>query len=875
MQINYSPLISSKQTSKQKTEPEKSLNLQTNPHVGFAAKTMPAAENLRAYYLVPQNISFGRGEHREYGATVTNNKARFAVYASKADTVELEIRKLNADDPVLKSWWKDTGKSHGEVHFKIDEKEITFKKDRNDNFSIVLPMEKDADDKYSTEINLHELNKTLKEKALISNDIKPAEIMYRYNINNEGAKDPCSESQPFDTLGWSKVVDCYKPLSDSAYEAKKTAATLRTDPVELAKTLADMRIYKIHVGTFTKGGKVEGHSKVDDKPIRYMMDEKDPTKYLLDEKDNKVEAGTYKATKIKLQSLQKQGLLGENTIKNAVELLPIAEFYGYSNMGYDGNDLSAPESSYGSTEDLIDLVKWCKDNKIKIGIDVQLNHAGPIGLIADKFMQFTDPEGKTDWGSLLNYKNPKVEEHMINLMKHLADDIGFDFARYDMSQHIPDDSLRKMFDELNKEYPWFINIMEHGTKYGHGGLEKNITTRREDEPGGQPNGIGADAQWAAFENFENFATGKSSITKLEEQIRSGGAEAYNEWPDTMPNPPIYTNVNYTITHDNMINKDALTLIGKTLLGWLNIYDRLDKDKFLKEAAIKEAEFIEDGVDNIHKFGDFKNRWVGQHSDRAMGELLLVYYGNKDNPAKLKQEFDKVQNNYFTQDKYMTLEYFEGALKEAQAQNRAMTGLVQMMPGAKLAYQGDMEGNVLGTTYMAQYQKESKDLNDKPYALGEICIEAREKGFPTGAAAYEHNILDPKYLDPKMTAFSKALGRIIQENSALRDPNLGTDDFKTFSSAGGDMGQLMIYRKNGNENNEIFAVMNFSDIDIPDYTVKNLPGGSNSWQEILNSDDTEFGGHGKSDVKNSKINSENGEAPIKLPKHSIVIFKKIN
>ena len=95
---------------------------------------------------------------------------------------------------------------------------------------------------------------------------------------------------------------------------------------------------------------------------------------------------------------------------NALELMPIADFPGDRNWGYDGASLFAPARCYGSPDDLRDLVDAAHSLGISIFLDVVYNHLGPDGNYLSQFSpHYFTPDRSNPWGAALNFDGPYSE----------------------------------------------------------------------------------------------------------------------------------------------------------------------------------------------------------------------------------------------------------------------------------------------------------------------------------------------------------------------------------------------------------------------------------------------------------------------------------
>jgi malto-oligosyltrehalose trehalohydrolase len=217
---------------------------------------------------------------------------------------------------------------------------------------------------------------------------------YRYVVDGRPVPDPASRFQPEGVHGPSEVID------PSGYRWR--------DAGWRGRAWEEIVIYELHVGTFTLGGDFAG-----------AID--------------------------RLDYLRELGV-------TAVELMPIAEFPGRRNWGYDGVQLYAPSSSYGRPEALKALVEACHARGLAIFLDVVYNHFGPEGnylpAIAPDF--FTERH-HTPWGAAINYDGPRsrpVRGFVIHNALYWLEEFHIDGLRLDAVHAIADDSSPGILTEL-------------------------------------------------------------------------------------------------------------------------------------------------------------------------------------------------------------------------------------------------------------------------------------------------------------------------------------------------------------------------------------------------------------------------------------------
>jgi malto-oligosyltrehalose trehalohydrolase len=217
---------------------------------------------------------------------------------------------------------------------------------------------------------------------------------YRYVVGEEAVPDPASRSQPAGVHGPSEVVDPVEHVwSDLGWRGRRWE---------------EIVFYELHTGTFSETGDFAG-------VIR------------------------------RLDHIQELGV-------TALELMPIAEFPGGRNWGYDGVLLYAPASRYGRPEDLKRLVESCHARGLAIFLDVVYNHFGPEGnylpVIAPEF--FTGLY-QTPWGAALDFSarhGRPVRDFFIHNALYWLEEFHFDGLRLDAVHAIIDESLPDIIDEI-------------------------------------------------------------------------------------------------------------------------------------------------------------------------------------------------------------------------------------------------------------------------------------------------------------------------------------------------------------------------------------------------------------------------------------------
>jgi malto-oligosyltrehalose trehalohydrolase len=157
------------------------------------------------------------------------------------------------------------------------------------------------------------------------------------------------------------------------------------------------------------------------------------------------EAGTFRGAIEKLPHLMALGV-------TALELMPVADFPGGRNWGYDGVFPYAPDSSYGRPDDLKALVDAAHELGLMVLLDVVYNHFGPDGNYLNAYApQFFTDRHKTPWGDAINFDGADarpVRDFFIENALYWIEEFQLDGLRFDAVHAIKDDSERHILDEI-------------------------------------------------------------------------------------------------------------------------------------------------------------------------------------------------------------------------------------------------------------------------------------------------------------------------------------------------------------------------------------------------------------------------------------------
>ncbi|MFL5216222.1 MAG: malto-oligosyltrehalose trehalohydrolase, partial [Microvirga sp.] len=155
--------------------------------------------------------------------------------------------------------------------------------------------------------------------------------------------------------------------------------------------------------------------------------------------------GTYAGLAQRLEELRDLGV-------TAIELMPLADFPGRRNWGYDGVLPFAPDSSYGAPDDLKRLVDRAHGLGLMMFLDVVYNHFGPAGNYLHAYARsFFTERHQTPWGAGLNFDGPDarpVRDFFVHNALYWLEEYHFDGLRFDAVHAILDDSQEHIIAEI-------------------------------------------------------------------------------------------------------------------------------------------------------------------------------------------------------------------------------------------------------------------------------------------------------------------------------------------------------------------------------------------------------------------------------------------
>jgi maltooligosyltrehalose trehalohydrolase len=276
--------------------------------------------------------------------------------------------------------------------------------------------------------------------------------LYRFSLDDgKPFPDPASVSQPMGVHGPSQAVNLHTfPWTDQQWKNPD---------------FGDYIIYELHTGTFSPEGNFNGIAE-------------------------------------RLDHLKSLGV-------TAIEIMPVAQFPGKRNWGYDGVFPFAVQDSYGGVMGLQNLVNTCHQKGFSVILDVVYNHLGPEGNYFGGYGPYFTDKYKTPWGSAINfddaYCDPVRRFFIENALMWLRD-FHIDALRLDAVHAIKDHSPKHIIKEMNDAVAMY-NAATSSNKYLIAETDQNDSRYIKSA---EQCGYGVRAQWCdEFHHSLRVAAGQS------------------------------------------------------------------------------------------------------------------------------------------------------------------------------------------------------------------------------------------------------------------------------------------------------------------------------------------------------------------------------
>ncbi|MBQ2644729.1 alpha amylase C-terminal domain-containing protein [bacterium] len=827
--INYNSKLNIKKNSTDKID-NKELRTENRE---LASKE--AATSIKAYSITNNQISFGKKieEHRSWGANVQNTntdgsqQVSFKIWAPKASKVLVEVR--NPEDKV----------SLTEEEFKAEH--------LKDKWAGDWHIDADSDDGKSVFI---ELEKSSNGVYQGTSDIPFSNGMYRYILqDNNGqtiskTKDPVAKAQPH-IFSWSQIYDNNQyEWTDGDWVAGKNSARVS----DLARQPQDLLRKSGLSATGSDGKSLMKPSSLIVRQVNI------PTL---------TQEGSLESAKAEIDKIAKDG------IYNGILLMPVEGTYG-ENWGYDGVDkyaVSRGVASDAGKEDatqrndaLKDLINYAHSKNINVGMDWVPSHifkAGPCDADAKQFgisngeklsgnnlSDVAPYEKPGKWGgSQFNLEDSNssvrsnVRDYVVNMPMNWVDNYHIDFLRADQTPEMGSNyAMKQVAQEIRYHFPHTVLHWEdHRTQDGltrdlttqelpYNNLDKHLEAINKTEANNVSlENIGGNEHW-------DFAFSHAvEAVMLNKEVMG----YYPSMQTLANNIKDIGGTKYFMSHDEIGNDSGSRLMTKIIHKDLQVTNHLD-DRAGETPAEKHIRSV----------------------DTVM-EMFKAYEFDKENWNK---NFEKIAKEKGL--KGISKEQMEAEIEHAKNKHKQAIGLLFMVPGSKMMFQGDAYGEINPFRFTREQ------------AVDEPNIE-KEKGYNFDKS-FEQSKIDPEHHTIEgIFKISQAMSDLVKRNPALQDVQ-SMEHLDAMTPLIDEQNKVIVIKRFDLNGNEVVGLYNFGDKPLANYGIQNpicvLNDGT--WVETINSNAETFDGTGEY-TNTGRYSAKNNDVKMNIPANGFVILEKIN
>lgn len=617
---------------------------------------------------------------------------------------------------------------------------------------------------------------------------------YRFIIDYKdeliSVKDPCSMWQD-SYFKWSRIYDhSLFHWTDKEWmcgENPKRVSRISNEENKLSE-VNDLRIYELHIGTFT-------------------------------------DEGTFLSAKKKIKRI------ADELHFNAIEIMPVENTYSF-NWGYDGVDKYAPNHTYGTPDDLKELINYAHYCGLSVIMDVVPNHLGPD--IAQLHKTGPYIEGENCFGFKFNYEkdehSAQVRDFIIGAALNWVVNYHCDGLRVDMTKFMCSDyTMKQMVAEINFHAPNAFMIAEDGrdndlrvtnpftaAETDENTLHHELFIEKIRHNNVSLSTLGFDTEWD-FPFHKQIAAAilgawdcrVKNLCNLDYSLRAAQSR-----------------VKYPMSHDEIGNIDGTRLISKIMINQLNLHQNI--------------------CDCCHTL---KCKLIAHAAHRILIALVT---------GKLEKMTDEERKTFYEENSLtcdFSVDEVFTAYMNAINMHKLAIGKVYSIPGPKMIFQGDESANL---SYFKFFRK---------FSIGpETYLE--EKGYEPGLPAFLDSKLSSVKVADKYLYINNAIEAYVKDLNLLCEHNI--------SLSSGHIEKTLVHENSDTHAiycrkiyNEIFSISNFSSTPyLNNYGIM-FPKGK--WREVFNSDHVKYAGEDK------YLNSNNIKEQfsyISLPPYGIVFFEKV-
>lgn len=543
--------------------------------------------------------------------------------------------------------------------------------------------------------------------------------------------------------------------------------------------------------------------------------------------------------------------IAESGVATAVRVMPIGEFYGKNNWGYDEVAKFAVENGYGRPEDFKDFVNYAHSKGINVILDVVPNHFGPFGSIVQELMPIYSEGEKTPWGAYrLEFSGEKgkyMRSYMTDMLMNWAVNYHVDGFRFDATHFVESDTaMQDIIKDLRshketKELLLYPEDLRIARKMANSNSPKEVS----------------DNNWG-FNAMTTFDFYKSLIANIT------GFEKHGCQPDLSQLEHIYKNVvikshEQTILDENKADPGYIEKCRRQLNFLLPqsadnfIVNISNNDEIGNEAGGKRnlLNILSSNLKLVDRCGgDWKQ------SQALIFEMTKYYVKNG---ACLPED---IQRKYNCKN-HVSNEQFDLEFKKAYEINKLLLGALFMHPSPKEFFMGDDRGELAPLKFFCEMPASAVDPNTHIHYLKYM---EDEKGYPANETAFNESKMNQeaynaKWINEGTQNFSKDFAKLIKTSPVFHNSDLKNQS--TYAHNNSNILEI----KRFNESGEVIAVVNLS--SSPQYHFQLRTTTPQELKEILNSNDTRYNGNGEYNNKWKKSIYSN---ELTIPPNGIVVFE---
>lgn len=551
----------------------------------------------------------------------------------------------------------------------------------------------------------------------------------------------------------------------------------------------------------------------------------------------------FKNAKKELDNIQKTG------IANAVRVMPIGEFYGKYNWGYDEVAKFAPENSYGTPDEFKDFVNHAHEKGISVILDVVLNHFGPYGANLNEYVPTYHNDKETSWGKVLKFGGEDgkyVRSYMNDMLMNWAVNYHVDGFRFDATHCLDsDEGMQEILKDLRshketKDLILYPEDMRISRTMANSNLPKEVNK----------------TNWG-YSGQTTFDFYKSLIANVTKQEKHGIK------PDLFQLAYIYENTILDSHEANMLRQKNLSL--------------KDREQYEKNLQLPKQN-ADNFIINFSNHDEIGNDAGGKRNlPSILSSRLNIHdrFGGNWQAAQ-KFTFDLLKNygkndtciSYDDQKRYgckwpISQEELYREISNSFELNKLMLGATFMYPGTKEFFMGDERAELSPLKYFCEFPEDAiNPINSRKY-IDEI---ADEKGYKPDRSAFADSKIRQKtyeasWMNNGTERFCKDFAKLIKTLPVFN--TCDADKVCTYVFPKDDVLEFKRYDDYGHE---VIAVMNFSDRPKFNYCMQRT---SDQYvREILNSNNSKYCGSGMY-LNKDRCNTKNGS--ITIPPLAISVF----